>query len=173
MFITTDRPPPSEAALLLEDVMPSIKKGVGSFTADHIVAILRALPDTDGTYAQVIARATEHGAQLSATTLGKWLTTGRADIEAGNAYTAYARFSQRYDSIMAAHCSPDANRNRQLDRAFEILERTCECGNDKTLSPDGTLADICRQCQDRDHRGLQYRTVRPTSDPSQPQDHAA
>ena len=45
--------------------MPSIKKGVGSFTADHIVAVLRALPDTDGTYAQVIARATEHGAQLA------------------------------------------------------------------------------------------------------------
>ena len=69
---------------------PGIKKGVGSFTADHIVAVLRALPDTDGTYAQVIAHVTEHGAVLSATTLGKWLTTGRADIEAGNAYTAYA-----------------------------------------------------------------------------------
>ena len=91
--------------------MLSIKKGVGSFTADHIVAVLRALPDTDGTYAQVIARATEHGAQLSATTLGQWLTNGRADIQAGKSQTAYGRFSQRYDSIMAEHCSPDANRS--------------------------------------------------------------
>ena len=63
--------------------MPSITKGVGSFTTDNIVSILRALPETNGTYAQVIARAAEHGAQLSATTLGKWVTTGRADIEAG------------------------------------------------------------------------------------------
>ena len=153
--------------------MPSIKNAVGSFTADQIVAVLRALPETDGTYAQVIACATEHGAQLSVTTLGKWLTTGRADIEAGNAQTAYARFSQRYDSIMAEHCSPDSNRNRQLDRAFEILERTCECGNDKTIAPDGTLADTCRECQERDHRGLQYRTARPTSEPVPPPDHAA
>ena len=153
--------------------MLSIKKGVGSFTADHIVAVLRALPDTDGTYAQVIARATEHGAQLFATTLGKWLTTGRADIEAGNVHTPYGRFSLRYDSIMTEHCSPDANRNRQLDRAFELLERTCECGNDKVIAPDGSLADRCRECQERDRRGLQYRTARPISDPSPPQDHAA
>lgn len=153
--------------------MPSFTKGIGSFTADHIVAVLRALPDTGGTYAQVIPRATEHGAQLSATTLGKWLTTGRADIEAGNVHTAYGRFSLRYDSIMAEHCSPDANRNRQLNRAFEILERTCECGNDKAIAPDRALADTCHQCQDRDHRGLQYRTARPTSEPSPPQDHAA
>ena len=124
--------------------MPNSTKGIGSFTADHIVAVLRALPDTDGTYAQVIARATEHGAQLSATTLGKWLTTGRADIEAGNAYNAYARFSHRYDSIMAEHCSPDANRSRELDRAFDILDRTCECGTEKMLAPDGSLADRCR-----------------------------
>ena len=153
--------------------MPSIKKGVTSFTADHIVAVLRALPETDGTYAQVIARATEHDAQLSATTLGKWVTTGRADIEAANAHTAYARFFQRYDSIMAEHCSPDSNRNRQLDRAFEILERTCECGNDKTIAPDGALAVTCRECQDLDRRGLQCRTARPSTKPSPTQDHAA
>ena len=129
--------------------------------------------EPNGTYAQVIARAAEHGAQLSATTLGKCVTTGRADIEAGNAHNAYARFSQRYDSIMAEHCSPDANRNRELDRALEILERTCECGNDKVIAPDGSLADTCRECQDRDRRGLQYRTARSTREPSPPQNHAA
>ena len=91
--------------------MPSIKKGVGSFTADHIVAVLRALPD--------------------------------------------------------------ANRSRELDRAFDILERTCECGTEKMLAPDGSLADRCRECQERDRRGLQYRTARTTGDPSPPQDQAA
>ena len=83
--------------------MPSFIKGIGSFTTDNIIAILRALPETDGTY-------------------------GRADIQAGKSQTAYARFSQRYDSIMEEYCSPDANRSRELDRAFDILERTCECG---------------------------------------------
>ena len=153
--------------------MPSFIKGIGSFTTDNIVAILRALPETDGTYVQVVALATENGAQLSSNTIGKWLTTGRADIQAGKSQTAYARFSQRYDSIMEEHCSPDANRNRQLDRALEILERTCECGTEKMLAPDGSLADTCRECQERDRRGLQYRTARTTGDPSPPQDHAA
>ena len=153
--------------------MPSFIKGIGSFTTDNLVAILRALPETDGTYVQVVALATYNGAQLFANTIGKWLTTGRADIQAGKSQTAYARFSQRYDSIMEEHCSPDANRNRQLDRALEILERTCECGNDKTIAPDGALADTCRECQDLDRRGLQYRTARPGTKPSPPQDHAA
>ena len=153
--------------------MPSITKGVGSFTADNIASILRALPETNGTYAQVIARAAEHGAQLSATTIGKWVTTGRADSQAGKSQTAYGRFSQRYDSIMEEHCSPDANRSRELDRAFDILERTCECGTEKMLAPDGSLADRCRECQERDRRGLQYRTATSTGDPSPPQDQAA
>ena len=83
------------------------------------------------------------------------------------------RFSQRYDSIMEEHCSPDANRSRELDRAFDILERTCECGTEKMLAPDGSLADKCRECQERDRRGLQYRTARTTGDPSPPQDQAA
>ena len=152
--------------------MPSLTKGVGSFTADHIVAVLRALPETDGTYVQVVARATENGAQLSATTLGKWITTGRADIQAGVSHSAYARFSQRYDSIMQEHCSPDANRNRELDRALEILERTCECGNDKMTAPDGSLADTCRECQDLDRRGRPYRVAKPARQPSPPPDHA-
>ena len=95
--------------------MASFINGIGSFTTDNLVAILRALPDTNGTYAQVIARATENGALLSRTTLGKWIVAGRADIEAGRSQTAYARFTKRYDSIMEEHCSPDAARSRELD----------------------------------------------------------
>ena len=152
--------------------MASFINGIGAFTTDNIIAILRALPETDGTYIQVVALATENGAQLSTNTLGKWITNGRPDIQAGKSQTAYGRFSQRYDSIMAEHCSPDANRSRELDRAFDILERTCECGTEKMLTPDGSLADRCRECQERDRRGLQYRTARTTAEPTPPPDHA-
>ena len=51
--------------------MASSANGIGSFMTNNIVSVLRHLPETNGTYAQVIALATEHGAQLSATTLGK------------------------------------------------------------------------------------------------------
>ena len=51
--------------------MASSANGIGSFMTDNIVSVLRHLPKTNGTYAQVIALANEHGAQLSATTLGK------------------------------------------------------------------------------------------------------
>ena len=69
---------------------------------------------------------------------------------------------------MQEHCSPDANRNRELDRALEILERTCECGNDKMTAPDGSLADTCRECQDLDRRGHPYRVAKPAKEPSPP-----
>ena len=36
--------------------MASFINGIGAFTTDHIVAILRALPETDGIYAEIIAR---------------------------------------------------------------------------------------------------------------------
>ena len=47
---------------------------------------------------------------------------------------------------------PDNNRNREFDRALEILERTCECSNDKMLLPDGKLGSTCQECQDLDAR---------------------
>ena len=60
---------------------------------------------------------------------------------------------------MEKHCNADANRNRELDRAFEILERTCECGQQKALESDGKLADQCRKCQDIDNTGRRRRTA--------------
>ena len=41
----------------------------------------------------------------------------------------------------------DANRTRQFDLVLQILERTFDCGNEKTTLPDDTLADAGRQCQ--------------------------
>ena len=48
------------------------------------------------------------------------------------------------------HCGPEANRTRELNRALEILARTCECGNEKMLLEDGTIAEQCRTCRDLD-----------------------
>ena len=137
--------------------MASNTKGTGYFTAENIVAVLRALPETDGSYDQIIERTKEHGSDLSKHTLGRWVASGRADIKAGKQQTAFARFAQRFDRILKEHCNPDANRNRELNRALEILERTCECGNEKPLEADGQLADRCRGCQDIDRQAQQYR----------------
>ena len=68
-------------------------------------------------------------------------------MEAGQASTAYARFTKLYRDLIAEHCQPDNNRNRELDQALEILKRTCECGNDKMLMPSGSLGDTCQDCK--------------------------
>ena len=122
------------------------------FTAPNIAAVLRALPETDGTYHDVIRQVSEYGVALSPSTLGKWVSNGRADIKANKRQTAYARFVLKFDQIKREHCAADANRNREFDLALQILERTCDCGNEKIILADGTLADACRQCQDiQDH----------------------
>ena len=87
---------------------------------------------------------------------------GRADIEAGQPSTAYTRFTKLYRELIAEHCAtsvePDNNRNREFDRALEILERTCECSNDKMLLPDGKLGSTCQECQDLDAPQRRRRT---------------
>ncbi len=123
------------------------------FTAPNIAAVLRALPDTDGTYHDVIRQVSEYGVALSPSTLSKWVSNGRADIKANRRQTAYARFAQKYDQLKREHCVADANRTREFDLALQILERSCDCGNEKIVLPDGTLADSCRQCQDLEDHG--------------------
>ena len=70
-----------------------------------------------------------------------------------------ARFTKLYRELVDEHCRPDNNRNRELDRALEILKRTCECGNDKVLMPDGRLGSTCQECQDLDKRQRRQRTA--------------
>ena len=108
------------------------------FTAENIVAILRAIPESDGTYRDVARKAEKYGGNIQYYTISNWASHGRADVEAGQASTAYARFTKLYQDLIAEHCQPDNNRNRELDQALEILERTCECGNDKMLLPSGS-----------------------------------
>ena len=77
---------------------------------------------------------------------------------------AYARFAQKYDQIQREHCTDDANPNREFDLALQILERTCECGNEKMAMPDGTLGDTCRQRQYIEDHGRHRRPHAGTSD---------
>ena len=127
------------------------------FTGPNIAAVLRALPDTDGTYHDVIRQVSEYGVALSPSTLGKWVSNGRTDIRAKKRQTAYARFAQKYDQLKREHCAADANRTREFDLALQIMERTCDCGNEKITLPDGTLADSCRECQDIEDLGRPTR----------------
>ena len=139
--------------------MPNTTRGVGLFTAENIVAVLRAIPESDGTYRDVASKAEQYGGNVHDHTISNWLSHGRPDIAAGQPSTAYARFTKRYQDLVAEHCGPDTNRNRELDRALEILKRTCECGNDKMLLSDGKLSSTCQECQDLDTRQRRQRTA--------------
>ena len=57
-----------------EDEMVSNTQGVGYFTAENIVTALRALPETSGTYAEIVKRARDYDAEVSKDMLGKWLS---------------------------------------------------------------------------------------------------
>ena len=139
--------------------MPNTTRGVGLFTAENIVAVIRAIPESDGTYRDVACKAQKYGGNIQHHTLSNWLSHGRTDVTAGQPSTAYARFTKLYRDLIAAHCRPDHNRSRQLDRALEILKRTCECGNDKMLLPDGNLDSTCQECSDLDTRQRRQRTA--------------
>ena len=54
--------------------MVSNTQGVGYFTAENIVTALRALPETSGTYAEIVKRARDYDAEVSKDMLGKWLS---------------------------------------------------------------------------------------------------
>ena len=69
--------------------------------------------------------------------------------------TAYARF----DELRAEHCNPNANRNRELDAALEMLDSTCECGNPKIRKADGTLNDACQECEEIDQEEAHNRRL--------------
>ena len=101
-------------------------QGIGYFTAENIVAVLRAVPQTDGTYAEVVKHAREYDAGVPKHTLGKWVSTGRRDLKAGRRETAFARFAAHYDRLKQEHCTADANRQRETEQARQILEQTCE-----------------------------------------------
>ena len=100
--------------------MPNKPRGVGLFTAENIVAVIRAIPESDGTYRDVARKAQQYGGTVHYHTISNWVSHGRADVVAGQPSTAYARFTKRYRELIDEHCGPDTNRNREFDRALEL-----------------------------------------------------
>ena len=79
--------------------MPNKTRGVGLFTAENIVAVIRAIPESDGTYRDVARKAEQYGGNFHHQTIANWIRHGRADLEAGQPSTAYARFTKRYQDL--------------------------------------------------------------------------
>ena len=67
------------------------------FTADNIVGILRAVPESDGSFKDVSEKAEAHGLSLSPFTIGCWVMRGREDLRRLKVTTAHARFAKEYD----------------------------------------------------------------------------
>ena len=70
---------------------------VGEFRAENLVAILRAVPQTDGTCSAVASKANEYGSTVLGSTLDEWIQEGREDLIAGDTETAFARFVTAFD----------------------------------------------------------------------------
>jgi len=140
--------------------------GVGKFTTQNLVAIFRAIPESNGTYVDVARVAEDHGGDFRPHTIAIWVQAGNADIRKGNNHTAYARFAQIYADLLEEHCSAETNHSRELDRALETIARTYQCSNEKMLFADGTLADQCQVCHALDatpRRGRRRMAPSPVS----------
>ncbi len=94
-----DRLDRQRARINAEYVAHAVCNDVGYFTAENLVAILRAVPQTDGTYRAVVAKAREHGSDVPEAELTRWIAEGNADIRAGNDETAYARFTRKFEEL--------------------------------------------------------------------------
>ena len=63
--------------------MPNTTRGVGLFTAENIVAVSRAIPESDGTYRDVARKPQQYGGTVHYNTISNWVRHGRADVVAG------------------------------------------------------------------------------------------
>ena len=90
--------------------MPHPTRGLGLFTAQNIVAAIRAIPETDGMYRDVVREAEQYDGNLHHHTISNWISHGRADVEAGQPSTVYARFNQ---TVPRADCRASADLSHQ------------------------------------------------------------
>ncbi len=116
--------------------MASDAKGVGHFTAENIAAVLRALPETDGTYQQLMEQAREYGSDVTKATLGKWVSTGRTDIRAGNRQTASPKNFPKPTGIVIE--------SRISSLRTKIVGFRSESSTDCSLSGFGESADLTK-----------------------------
>ena len=57
--------------------MPNKTRGVGLFTVENIVAVIRAIPESDGTYRDVARKAEQYGSTVHYHTISNWVRHGR------------------------------------------------------------------------------------------------
>ena len=126
------------------------------FRSNNLIAVLQALPHSDGTYSGVIEQIKEvHGEDIpfSVKTLGQWLARGHKDLRHNRKGTPYARFAARFDAIKAEHCTFEMVMNREVDEAFAFLDSHCECGERLQEFSDGSLGKTCWECANLDVTG--------------------
>lgn len=64
--------------------MTTPNRSVGKFTAQNIVAVLRAVPESNGTYADVTRVAEDCDGDVHSGTIANWVQAGNADIRNGD-----------------------------------------------------------------------------------------
>lgn len=69
----------------------------GEFKAKNLVAILHAVPQTDGTCSAVASNVRKYESMVLASTLEEWLQEGHEDLIAGDTETVFARFVTPYE----------------------------------------------------------------------------
>ena len=126
--------------------MATQAKGVGRFTSENIVEILYAVEESNGSYRSIAKIARARGVGVSDHTISSWVAKGKADQRAQRSQTAYARFALLLEQKRRDSCSGDNNRNRELDEAIRIMQRTCDCGSSLMLLPSGRMGDCCEKC---------------------------
>ena len=132
--------------------MPNKTRGVGLFTAENLVAVLRAIPESDGTYRDVARKAEQYGGNVQYHTISNWASHGRADIEASQ--PTVNRLRQIHQTVPRADRRALRTGHQPEPRIRPVhsrsSKRTCECSNDKMMLPDGKLGNTCQECQDLD-----------------------
>ena len=81
-------------------------------TAENIGGVLRALPESDGTFANVSEKAESHGVSLSPFTIGYWGMRGRKHVRRHEVTTAHLQFARQYDAQLRAPGTEPAPRTQ-------------------------------------------------------------
>ena len=64
--------------------MPNKTRGVGLFTAENIVAVIRAIPESDGTYRDVARKAEQYGGNFQYPTISTGSATAELMLQPAN-----------------------------------------------------------------------------------------
>ena len=86
-----------------ETTMPNISTGVGMFTAENIASVIRAIPESNGTYRDVARKSEQYGGCFHHNTMSNWVKHGQADVAAK---CSYHQATLRRSATMAGSSGP-------------------------------------------------------------------